>query len=301
MNFALLLEKWCGLSAGDPVVIVTDQKQNKLAETIARDIAGPCSVLLFEDGRRLMPEIKKLPPNHLLAALFSFDTYLNKGANRVFSPFEKPKGVQAKYAFIRLDISEESLLQGLSTPKGLVYRTLSDLQTFPAGSVLRVTNAAGTDISLAIDRFTTCAHEITIGGGMAFLPPSEASAVVLPGKASGLIAVDITVGQLYLRGELLGRFGLVDEPVRLTVAHGMATDIQGGAMAAELREKLFALPPECRALVELGHGLSEMAPTGLIGVDESILHTCHFGFGDGGTCGVHLDVVISKPTITKTG
>ena len=39
---------------------------------------------------------------------------------------------------------------------------------------------------------------------------------------------------------------------------------------------------------------------GLIGVDESIINSCHFGFGDGGRCGTHLDVVISKPAIEQT-
>ena len=56
---------------------------------------------------------------------------------------------------------------------------------------------------------------------------------------------------------------------------------------------------ECRELVELGQGLSKMEPTGLIGIDESIIDTCHFGIGDSEKCGLHLDVVISNPTLEK--
>lgn len=70
-------------------------------------------------------------------------------------------------------------------------------------------------------------------------------------------------------------------------------------MAAEFKSKLFDLPTECRRIVELGQGLSEMKPTGLIGVDESIIDSCHFGFGDGWKCGTHLDVVIKDPTIKQ--
>ena len=70
-------------------------------------------------------------------------------------------------------------------------------------------------------------------------------------------------------------------------------------MADEFKSKLFDLPKECRRMVELGQGLSEMEPTGLIGVDESIIKSCHFGFGDGCTCGTHLDVVIKAPTIRQ--
>lgn len=70
-------------------------------------------------------------------------------------------------------------------------------------------------------------------------------------------------------------------------------------MAVELKGKLFSLPAECREIVELGHGLSKMTPTGLIRDDESIIDTCHFGIGDGATCGMHLDVVIYSPTIAR--
>jgi hypothetical protein len=42
-----------------------------------------------------------------------------------------------------------------------------------------------------------------------------------------------------------------------------------------------------------------MTPTGLIGVDESIIDTCHFGFGDSSVCGMHLDIVTGNPKITK--
>jgi leucyl aminopeptidase (aminopeptidase T) len=160
---------------------------------------------------------------------------------------------------------------------------------------LRVTSAAGTDITLMAERFETCRHEIADAGGLAFLPPSETSARVR--GADGTIVVDVTVGQLYHYGELLEEFGLVRNPVILTVENGFVSGITGGETAALLREKLFALPAGCRELVELGQGLSKMTPTGVIGVDESIIDTCHFGFGDGGTCGTHLDVVIGSPVI----
>lgn len=156
-----------------------------------------------------------------------------------------------------------------------------------------------TDISFRIQPFTTCSHEITEDGKMAFLPPSETSSEVITETANGKIVVDITVGQLYYFGQLIGYFGLVESPVTLVVENGVITEVSGEGMAMEFREKLFQLPVECRKIVELGQGLSDMEPTGLIGVDESIIDSCHFGFGDGGHCGTHLDVVISKPIIEQ--
>ena len=269
----------------------------ELALTLRRGLPNPVRLLDFDRTPHLAEEYASLAPSDLLIALFSFDAYIGRGANRYFSPFAKPEGLRAKYAFVRLGIPARSLLQGLATPKQRVYGTLDRLRRFAPGSRLRVTGAAGTDITLQIAGFSTCAHEIVENGGMAFLPPSEASAEVLPGTASGRIVVDVTVGQLYYNQRLLAPFGLVDAPVTLRVENGRVTDVSGGAMADALREKLFALPPACRELVELGHGLSDMTPTGLIGVDESLLGTCHFGIGDGAACGVHLDVVVANPAI----
>lgn len=62
-----------------------------------------------------------------------------------------------------------------------------------------------------------------------------------------------------------------------------------------------ALRVRSAAGVELGQGLSNMDSAGLIGVDESILSSCHFGFGDGGTCGTHLDMVLTGPKIERIG
>lgn len=108
----------------------------------------------------------------------------------------------------------------------------------------------------------------------------------------------MTIGQLHYFGELIGYFGLVSNPITIIVQKGIIIDIYGDSMAAEFKEKLFGLPLECRKMVELGQGLSQIEPTGLIGVDESIIDSCHFGFGDG-KCGTHLDVVIKKPRITQ--
>jgi len=77
-----------------------------------------------------------------------------------------------------------------------------------------------------------------------------------------------------------------------------ASDIENNADTI-LKELLFSLPKECRKLVEIGQGLSKMTPTGIIGVDESIIDTCHFGIGDAEKCGLHLDVVVSKPLIQE--
>ena len=287
-----LLAKWAQLAEGARVVIVTDAAQMPLALKIREGVES-CEIAAFEPDA--IGRLGALEERDLVIAALSLETYIG-GGGRVFSPFAKPDGVKAKYAFIRLGISAESLIFGLETPKELVYAKMRELAAYKPGSMLRVTNAAGTDISLCVKGFESCSHEITSDGGMAFWPPSESSSEVEPGGADGTICVDVTVGQLYYFGKLLDGFGLVRGSVALKVRNGLVVDVDGGEVGKRLKEKLFALPAKCRELVELGHGLSDMAPTGLIGVDESIISTCHFGIGDG-QCGVHLDVVVSKPKI----
>lgn len=289
---------WCGLKPGARVLVAADEAREGFAIRLARALGG--RALRVEASGPLPAPLAALGPEDLVVAAFSFAGFIG-GLNRYFSPFGKPEGVAAKYAFLRLGISDRSLAQGLSTPREAMRRMAAEFLSIPAGSAVRVTNGAGTDMLLAVEGFATCEHEITAAGGMAFLPPSEVSASVVPNSARGVIAVDMTVGQLYLRGEKLGEFGLVDECVRIQVQGGSVVGIAGGRMARELERILFGLAPECRKIVELGKGLSDMSPTGLIGVDESIADSCHFGIGEASECGMHLDVVIARPCIQAAG
>jgi len=298
MDFNLITEKWCNLTQAARVVIVTDTDSLRTAVKIQQSISNNCEIINLDEIENVLTSLITLSESDLVMALFTIDTYVSR-ANRIFSPFYKPQGVKSKYAFIRLGISEKSLFEGLETRKELIYSKIKELHSYPSRSRLRVTSKAGTDITLRITGFTTCDHEIKADGGIAFLPPSETSAEVLSDSANGRIVADITVGQLYYKSELLGYFGLVDKPVTLTVTNGFITEITGGKIARELKENLFLLPENCRNLVELGHGLSKMTPTGLIGVDESIIDTCHFGIGDSSVCGMHLDIVTGNPKIMK--
>lgn len=304
MSFRSLTDIWCDLDKNAEIVILTDEARFGLASAICKELQPfRCSVVNVERDSSYEQSLADLRAEDLAVVLLSVDSFVYKGFNQVFSPFNKPSGLQAKYAFVRLDIPAEALRQGLSTPKAAVIRTIERLHSIPPLSSLRVTNPAGTDITMQITQFQTGSHWIAEAGGVAFLPPSEIYAGILPGSACGQIVVDVTIGQLMAEGRCLGAFGLVDKPTVLVVRDSKIQDIRGGKMAAQLKEILWGLAESCRVLVELGHGLSAMAPTGIIGVDECIIETCHFGIGDGTGYGIansapiHLDVVVGNPSI----
>lgn len=298
MNFKTSLTQWCDISLDSRILIITDKIQYEIAEFFQNELDNDCEIIQFEPADIMTNKLKELKEDDLLIVILSFDTFIKDGANNYFSPFTTPNGIVAKYIFIRLNISKESLLQGLSTPKSLVYNKIAERKTLNFNNA-RIVNNSGTNIILKIDSFDTYSYEINNECKHAFLPPSETSARVIAGTANGKIVIDITVGQLYYYGNLLGYFGAVKTPITMIVQNGLVADIYGNDMANELKHKLFALPVECRELVELGQGLSKMEPTGLIGIDESIIDTCHFGIGDSEKCGLHLDVVISNPTLEK--
>ena len=298
MNFKTSLTQWCDISLDSRILIITDKIQYEIAEFFQNELDNDCEIIQFEPSDIMTNILKELKEDDLLIVILSFDTFIKDGANNYFSPFTTPNGIVAKYIFIRLNMSKESLLQGLSTPKSLVYNKIAERKTLNFNNV-RIVNNSGTNIILKIDSFDTYSYEINNECKHAFLPPSETSARVIAGTANGKIVIDITVGQLYYYGNLLGYFGAVKTPITMIVQNGLVADIYGNDMANELKHKLFALPVECRELVELGQGLSKMEPTGLIGIDESIIDTCHFGIGDSEKCGLHLDVVISNPTLEK--
>lgn len=116
--------------------------------------------------------------------------------------------------------------------------------------------------------------------------------------------MDLTVGQLYREGQLLEKFGLVSAPIKLIIKKGMIVNVLGNDT---LQKHLSEMEDEASAIVELGIGLSQMEYTGIIGIDESILNTCHFGIGDGLFYGIenksfiHLDVVLTNPQILIKG
>ncbi|MDE6593395.1 MAG: hypothetical protein K2K57_10100, partial [Oscillospiraceae bacterium] len=227
MSISSLIQKWSGIGETSKILIITDDSQRNIADTIKDEKIYDVQIEYFSKENEFFNLLRTLKSSDLVMVLLSIDTYISSGVNEYFTAFGKPDWVAAKYIFIRLDISKESLLQGLSTDKELVYGKIEEMNRFVPDKTVNVTSESGTDISFMIRPFTTCSHEITDKVGMAFLPPSETSAEVISDTADGKIVVDMTVGQLVHFGKLIGYFGLVSSPVTITVQKGYIIDIDG--------------------------------------------------------------------------
>lgn len=298
-----IIEKWFGETTSSAVYVVTDNQQYPVITQVLENMAcGSINFINIDEDLMDYKVLEDLKRDDMIIVALSIDSFIYKGYNSYFSPFSKPRNVICKYIFIRLDISKKSLTEGLETEFKAFKRELDKYLNFKENSIVHVTAPSGTDITFKINEFSTCNHYIAKTSDMAFLPPSEIEAGIILGTANGIIVVDTTIGQINQNGKWLGEFGLVDQPVKLTIKDSYIVDIIGND---DLKKILNNLEPEARILVELGKGLSQMTPTGIIGVDESMLSTCHFGIGDGScvninnTASIHLDVVVDNPTIRE--
>lgn len=295
------MEYWFGDCSNSNILVITDKKQYKeIKFVLSYLISKSIRYILVDDEGFSISEYEHLTPSDLLVVALSIDLFVFNNYNKYFSPFSKPKNLLSKYVFIRLDITSKSLMEGLNTPTEDFEKVYEYYKSIPKDSKLCVKNKSGTELQFEINEFKTCSHRISDYSDKAFLPPSELEAGIKLGTANGKIVVDCTIGQINQYGKWLGMFGLIKKPTVLTIKSSMITDIVGNE---ELKRILFSLEPECRMLVEFGKGLSTMTPTGTIGIDESIIDTCHFGIGDGigfginNEASIHLDIVIHQPKV----
>lgn len=298
MNYSPLATTWAALDPTAQMLILTEASRLPIANKIKADNAPYAADIRVADASDVSAceqQMHRMTQHDLLIVLLTVDGFMNRGFRDAFSPFSKPAGFAGKYIFIRLDIPEAALLSGLNTDVKKVESIVERCRAFSGGKRVRVTAPGGTDITMRIDDQELVPYDARPLGGSAFLPPAEISEALIQTSANGIIVADITVGEIRFGPQLIDPLGIVDKAVAITVQDGRVTSITGGGIAKRLKDGLGQLDDALQVLVELGHGLSDIAPTGIIGVDESINGTCHFGIGNRNP--YHVDVVVSGPII----
>jgi hypothetical protein len=297
MKFDTISTTWANLNENAKIIILTEADRWEIAEKIKQDNESfVWEIKLFDIAADdYKKQVDTLSENDLLIVMLTVKSFMD-GYGEKFSPFNKSPDLKCKYIFIRLDIPEKALLSGINTDFNKVEKIVTDLKAIKNGSKLRVTTDKGMDITTCVNYQEIFAYSAQDLGGNAFLPPSEVANDLFQDSTNGTIIADITVGEFRIRGELIDELGIVDEPVIIKIENGQVKDVSGGKMAERLKKCFAMLPADNHVVVELGHGLSDIEPTGIIGVDESMNGTCHIGIGNREL--YHLDVVIKDPKIT---
>ena len=167
---------------------------------------------------------------------------------------------------------------------------------------LCIYGAGNTCISLIIEgrNANSCPGWCKGPGTLASPPDAETNIAPVEHLSNGKIIIDGSIP--------CAEFGLLQEPITLTIRDGSITNIEGrrASVLAGLLDR--ENDDNTRVLAEVGIGLNPKAELcGIMLEDEGCLGTIHFGFGSNSSIGgknyaqLHLDMVIRTPSLEIDG
>jgi leucyl aminopeptidase (aminopeptidase T) len=284
-----------GVGDRDDVLVLCNAGQRAIADALAEAAgaqARDTRVLEFPAATRHGEE----PPAHVVAAM--------AGATVVFAPTafsisHTRARVGATERGVRIatmpGITEETFRRAVPVAYGELKRAGEDVAArLTAAARCRVTSPGGTDVVVDLEGRTGINDDGDLAAPGAFgnLPAGEAFIAPIETTGDGTILFDGAIGG----------YGLLDEPVRVTLAGGRLVAAEGGAAARWLIETLDAGGEHGRSIAELGIGTNPAARLiGSIIEDEKVKGTAHIAFGTSAGIGgvnvasVHIDGMVLDP------
>lgn len=300
---AAALEHNLALRTGDRVLIVSDETKRPIAEA-------------FEAAaRRVAREVERLeipippvngaePPASVAEKMAAFDVVLLPLAQSISWTRARRGATDAGARLASMPRVTEEIIQ---RNFGSDYRPIRErvrrlADRLDQAAEVHITTPLGTDLSLSIEGRRAHGRKgglYTEPGQWGNLPCGEAFIAPVEGTARGVYVVDASQAGV----------GRLEEPIRIAVDGGRATDIDGGAGAETLASLLAGIgSPDAYNIAEFGIGANEHARIcGITLEDEKVLGTCHIALGNnihfGGQVevGIHVDGVIRNPTILLDG
>jgi leucyl aminopeptidase (aminopeptidase T) len=295
---ALIAVRDCmGVQPGERVLVVTDAPLRTIGYAVfeaARELTT--EVLLVEMTPRQSNGAE--PPAEVAALMTQVDVVLCP-TSKSLTHTDSRRAASAKGVRVATlpGVTEEVMVRCMNADyTQIAARTFRVCDLMRQTKVVRVTAPAGTDVTLPIEGREAHASSglFREKGLWGNLPTGEAYLAPLEGLSNGIVVVDGSMASV----------GMVDQPIRIVVKDGYATDITGGASARRLIELLEPHGKDARTVAEFGVGTNDRAIlTGVILEDEKVMGTIHIAFGDnksmGGSVRVasHLDGLITQPTV----
>jgi leucyl aminopeptidase (aminopeptidase T) len=283
---------------GEEVLVVCNPATQGLGERLrgeAADAGAEAVLAVISERDSHAAE----PPRTVAEAMAAADVVLAPTVQSLSHTASRKRASEAGARIATLPgVTEEMLARVMSAEmKGLRRKGRAVAERLDAASeaVLRCPN--GSELHLELEGRTAIpdAGELGERGAFGNLPCGEG--FIAPAGGWGALVVD---------GSMAG-IGRVERPVELVVEDGHLTSARGG-QGMDFMELLTAHGEDGTNLAELGIGTNEKAElTGNILEDEKILGTAHVAFGASAAIGgtvqvpVHLDVVVTKPTLELDG
>jgi leucyl aminopeptidase (aminopeptidase T) len=289
-----------GVREGDNVLVVCNPATIGLGERLrgeaGRNGADAVTMLMTERKTHAAE-----PPAPVAAAMAAADVVLCPTVQSLSHTAARRLANEAGARIATLPgVTEELLARVMSADvEGLRRKGSAIADILTAGSEAHITCPNGSDLRLGLGdrKAIPDAGDLTAPGAFGNLPCGEGFIAPIEGTSEGTLVVDGTIATL----------GVVSAPVELTVRGGHLVDASGDE-GARLLELLAAGGEGGTNVAELGIGTNEKAQmTGNVIEDEKILGTCHIAFGASAAIGgtvqvpVHLDCVVTRPTVTVDG
>ncbi len=302
---AVLVGTCAAVRSGEQVVIVTDDERLHIAGALrsAAEDAGT-SVTMVVTPVASMDNREPSPPVTAAMAradvLFLAVTMALAHTRATREAIARGARVVSMSAFTERLMREGGLFTDFHARKPFCDHLAERLTR--ARSV-RIVNAAGTDLSLAIEGRVGNSHACIVrDAGFTAVPNIEANVSPLEGQGEGTLVVD---GSIPYYG-----VGVIRDPVRMEIGRGAVRTISGGEQAAFLAELLDRQrDPNVYNVAQFSFGLNLDCTdfTGEMLNDEGVNGTIHIGIGTSANLGgsvqakTHFDAIIREPSVWLDG
>nr|WP_067622244.1 aminopeptidase [Alicyclobacillus acidiphilus] len=294
-----LLSQALAVKAGESVLIISDGTRPEICNDLhqaAQSLGAESMILTMKPRRRSGEE----PPEVVAFAMQKADVVICPTEHSLTHTSARKRASEqgarvATMPGITLDMFENGPMTADFHQVADLSRRVADVLT--KGDYVRIEkDGAILEFRLGTRLGIASTGMYTEKGQSGNMPSGEAYIAPLEGTANGELIVD---------GSMVG-LGLLSSPIKLTIRDGLLTHAEG-ERADEWLDKLGS-SPSARNVAEFGIGTNDKARlTGVILEDEKALGTIHVAFGSnatfGGTveAGVHLDAVVTKPTVHLDG
>jgi leucyl aminopeptidase (aminopeptidase T) len=294
------VETCMDVKPNESVLIVTDYERQPIAEAIAavvQSLGGDPVIATMRPRQRNAEE----PPPSIAAAMRAVQVAFLVTTRSLSHTTAREEATKAGVRIASMPgITADMMKVGGMTADYNQVDQISQRVTAALAGKKQVTmeTAAGTRLRLGL-----AGRQVQLPdnglylkpGDWGNLPAGEAYIAPLETEADGVLVVDGSLAQI----------GIPDQPVRLEFRGGRVVNIEGGHAAARLRALLESLnDPSAYVVGEFGIGTNPAARfVGITVEDEKILGTAHVavgrntGFGGTNMAPIHLDFIVTKPTI----
>jgi leucyl aminopeptidase (aminopeptidase T) len=295
-----VLDDCLQVRVGEELLVVTDPGTRRIGEIL---VAGGrergAEAVLVEIAERENNGTE--PPPSVAAAMAACDVLIAP-TTKSLSHTEARRAANAAGARAATmpGITEEMMARTMAADfSALRPRSREIARLLTEGAEVRITSAAGTDLTLGIEGRTGLSDDgdLSASGAFGNLPPGEAFLAPVEGTTQGRLVIDGTMWPV----------GRLSEPLVFEIVDGYVEHMSG-AHADEVRAVVERHGRDAFAIAELGIGTNEAARlTGNVLEDEKILGTIHVAIGDnhtfGGTNRVssHQDGIVLEPTLQIDG